>query len=91
MCLPTLVAGDIGISPAAVGAVTGFSLIPDLSATFSTSLQVVGKVYAASDLSPTPAKLGAAILDVQAAFNDASGRVSPDVLNLGAGKLMILS
>lgn len=59
----------------------------DNGGTFSTSTQVVGKVYASDYLSPTPAKLISAIGDMQAAYNDAAGRVTPDFLNFGAGNL----
>lgn len=78
------IAGDIGVG-SAVGTLTGFTLIPDIG--FSRSSQVLGKVYALSDLPPTPAQLIAAGLDVQTAFNDANSRVFPDAVDLGAGKL----
>ena len=53
----TSVTGDIGTSPIASTAITGFGLILDPTTTFSTSAQVTGKVYAASYTSPTPSKM----------------------------------
>jgi hypothetical protein len=81
-------AGNVGLSPAASTFLTGFSLVLDASGTFSTSTQVTGKVYAASYTSPTPSMLTTAVSDMQTAYTDASGRVLPNFLNLGAGKLI---
>jgi hypothetical protein len=77
--------GDIGISPAAGTLLTGWSLTPSGSGTFSTSIQCVGSLYAADYTSPTPSILGTAISDMQTAATDAAGRTGPDFLNLGAG------
>lgn len=81
------VTGDIGVSPIAATAITGFSLILDASGTFSTSSQVTGHVYAANYTAPTPVMLTTAVGDMQTAFIDAAGRTTPDFLNLGAGNL----
>ncbi|KAJ7273881.1 antifreeze protein [Mycena rebaudengoi] len=54
---PSSIIGDIGVSPIAATGLTGFSLTLDPTGTFSTSTQVVGKLYAASYNAPTPAKL----------------------------------
>jgi hypothetical protein len=45
--VPTsVITGDIGVSPATGATMAGFSLSSDLSATFSTSTQVIGNCYA---------------------------------------------
>ena len=61
------VTGDVGTSPAGASSITGLSLVPDSSGKFSTSTQVVGKVYAADYAAPTPAALATAVSDMQAA------------------------
>ncbi len=80
------VTGNIGVSPIARGGITGFSETMDLSNTFSTSTQVVGKLYAADYASPSPDNLGIAVLDMQAAYTDAAGR-APDHTELGTGNI----
>jgi len=88
--VPTsIIIGDIGVSPITYAAITGFSLtpvVPDVTTVFSTSTQVTGKVYAADYTSPTPANLGTAVLDMQAAYTDAAGR-APDYTELGTGNI----
>lgn len=83
---PSAVTGDIGISPAAASVVTGFSLTMDASNVFSTSPQVVGRIYAADYAPPTPAAMTTAIGDMELAFTDAAGRAA-GVTELGAGDL----
>ena len=80
------VTGNIGVSPIARGGMTGFSETVDGSNTFSTSTQVVGRLYAADYASPSPADLGTAVLDMQAAYGDAASR-APDFTELGAGNI----
>ena len=46
-----------------------------------------GKVYASSYAAPTPANLTSAVLNMQAAYNDAAGRTNPDSLNLDSGNI----
>jgi hypothetical protein len=82
----SVVTGNIGVSPAAATSITGFALIADATNVFSTSSQVVGKVYAADYAPPTPSSLTTAIGDREIAFTDASGR-APDVTELGAGNV----
>lgn len=84
----TNIVGDIGVSPIASTAVTGFSLTMDSSGEFATSPQVTGSVYAADYASPTPAKMTMAVLDMEAAYTDAAGRANPDFLNLSGGNLI---
>merc|ERR1712166_1292240 len=81
----TKVTGNMGTSPIAAAALTGFDLIMDSSNTHSTSKLVTEKVYAASYTSPTPSKMTTAISDMETAYTDAAGRVNPDELDLGAG------
>jgi hypothetical protein len=87
----TSVTGDIGASPIAASALTGFALTKDSSNTFSTSAIVTGKVWAADYMAPTPSKMTTAISDMQTAFTDAAGRSTPDHLNLGAGSVSDLT
>ena len=81
------VTGDIAVSPAAATFITGFSLVADSTNVFSTSPQVVGKVFAADYAVPTPSNLTTAIGDMQTAYTDAAGRPTPDFLELGTGNL----
>jgi hypothetical protein len=82
----SVITGDLGVSPIAATAVTGFSLIADSTNVFSKSPQVTGKVYAANYASPTPSNLTTAVGDMQLAFTEAAGR-SPGVTELGAGNI----
>lgn len=68
------VTGNLGTSPIASTAITGFSLIADSTNTFSTSSQVTGKIYAANYASPTPSNLTTAISNMEAAYSNAAGR-----------------
>lgn len=69
------ITGDIGVSPAAATYMTGFSLVEDAShPQFSSSAQVVGRVYAADYGVPTPAKMTTAISDMETAYTDAASR-----------------
>ena len=81
----TSVTGDIGTSPIASTAITGFGLILDPTTTFSTSAQVTGKVYAASYTSPTPSEMTTAISDMETAYTNAAGRTGQGYINVGAG------
>jgi hypothetical protein len=83
----TSVVGDLGLSPAAATFITGFGLTADLSNIFAISALVSGKVYASNYATPTPAKMTAAVSDMETAFNDAAGRTLPDFTELGAGDI----
>jgi len=83
----TQIYGDIGISPEAAISITGFDLIMDASGTFSTSALITGNVYAADYTDPTPAKMTAAVSDMELAYTDAAGRLNPDETELGAGDI----
>ncbi|KAJ7436286.1 ice-binding protein [Mycena galericulata] len=65
------VSGNVGVSPATITSVTGFSLVQDVSKQFWTSTQVKGRVEGSTDASPTPALLTTAVLNMQTAFTDA--------------------
>ncbi|KAJ7920497.1 antifreeze protein [Mycena leptocephala] len=84
---PSVITGNIGVSPIAATAVTGFTLILDSTGTFSTSTQVVGKITAASYAPATPAGLTVAIGDMATAFTDANGRLNANFTNLGTGAI----
>jgi hypothetical protein len=80
------ITGSLGVSPAAATSITGFALSLDASNVFSTSTQVIGRVYAADYAPPTPSNLTTAVHDMELAFTDAAGR-APDVTELGAGNI----
>lgn len=75
------VVGDVGSSP-----ITGAAILVSCA-------EVVGTIYTVDAAGPLPCRvtnatrLGIAVLDMQAAYNDAAGRVNPDFLNLGAGNI----
>ncbi|MCJ7463854.1 MAG: ice-binding family protein [Thermoplasmata archaeon] len=81
----TSIVGDVGISPAAASFITGFGLVYASGATYSTSSLVTGRVYAPDYTPPTPAKMTAAVSDMETAYTDAAGRTNPDQTELGAG------
>ena len=53
----------------------------------ATSPQVTGSLYGADMSPPTNTSLTTAVLDMEAAYNDAAGRPTPDYLNLGSGNI----
>ncbi|KAJ7894250.1 antifreeze protein [Mycena olivaceomarginata] len=81
----SVVGGNVGVSPATISSVTGFSLVQDVSTQFWTSTQVNGRVMGATDGLPTPGLLTVAVLDMQTAFTDAMNRPAPDFIELKAG------
>lgn len=83
----TTVTGDIGVSPIAAAAITGFSLVHDSSEGFATSSYVSGKVYAADYASTTPATLSTAVGDMGAAYTTGMGLVPPVETELYGGDL----
>jgi hypothetical protein len=90
---PSAITGDIGTSPIATTAITGFSLIPETVTAgvtvFATSAQVTGFVYGADMAPPTSSNLTTAVLDMGAAYTDAAGRSDPPaILNLDGGNLL---
>ncbi|KIJ25672.1 hypothetical protein M422DRAFT_273347 [Sphaerobolus stellatus SS14] len=81
------ITGNIAVSPANSGSITGFSLVKIPAGTSATSTQVVGSVFAADFTSPTPSTLTTAVLAMQAAFTDGNSRTASAIINLGAGNL----
>ncbi|KAF9078365.1 hypothetical protein BDP27DRAFT_1251938 [Rhodocollybia butyracea] len=78
------ITGDVGVSPIAATALTGFNLILDASGTFATSSQVTGQLFAASYTAPTPATLTVAVSDMQTAFTNANNAI-PDFTEFAGG------
>jgi hypothetical protein len=66
------VTGNLGVSPIAATAVTGFDLTADSTTLFSTSTQVVGRVYAADYGGQTEVDLTTATVDALAAYDSAA-------------------
>ena len=83
----TTIVGNMGVSPIAATAMTGFGLIADSTNTFSTSSLVTENIYAADYAPPTPTKMTTAISDMETAFTDAAGRTSPNFIELGGGDI----
>jgi len=89
----SVITGDIGVSPIAATAITGFTLTLHSSTTYSTSGQVSGHAMAADYTSPTSTKLTTAVSDMETAYTDAAGRGTSlstplvNYLNPGAGEI----
>jgi hypothetical protein len=83
------ITGNIGVSPIAATAMTGFSLTLDSGTQFSESTQVVGQAHAASYGGAIATDLTAAVSNMEAAYTAAAGRTkgAGERLNLGAGVL----
>jgi hypothetical protein len=79
------ITGNVGISPAAASSITGFPLTR--AGTRWSTPEVVGEVFAADNDPPTPSELTSAISDMQAAYDDAAGRTTPESTNLGDGNI----
>ena len=85
---PSAVTGDIALSPAAESFITGFGLTDyTTSPGYAKSGQVSGNVYAADQTQPTGTNLTTAVSNMEAAYTDAAGRVTPDFLELGTGNI----
>ena len=82
----TDITGDIGLSPAAPTFFTGFGESSPPTTT-TTSAIVTGFLYGSTYLEPTPTNLGVAVLDMQAAYDDAAGRTLPDFTELAGGNI----
>jgi uncharacterized repeat protein (TIGR02543 family) len=84
----TSVTGNIGVSPAAATAITGFGLIMDANGQSSHTPIVTGKVYAANYSSPTPSNMTTAVNDMQTAYTTANNLVVPaPIVDLFAGDI----
>jgi hypothetical protein len=88
--VPTsVITGNIGVSPIAATAMTGFSMKPGSDPTHTLSDQVIGngKCFASDYLSPTPTMMTAAVSDMEGAYT-AAAACDAGVggnLNLGGG------
>lgn len=80
------ITGNVGVSPIAASAMTGFGLIADSTNTFSTSSLVTGKIYASDYAPPTPINMGTTIGNMETAYTTTAGLAS-DVSGEGAGNL----
>lgn len=83
----TNITGDIGVSPATADSIVGFMLVPDALGQFSTSLFVSGRVFAADYQPPTPTNMATAVGDMETAYINAAGRLSPNFTNIYGGNL----
>ncbi|KAJ7785258.1 antifreeze protein, partial [Mycena maculata] len=62
--VPSVITGNVGVSPIAAIALTGFSLTLASSGESATSSQVTGELFTASYVALTPATLSTAIADM---------------------------
>jgi hypothetical protein len=87
----TAVEGNIGVSPAAASAITGFGLIMDTNGQSShttIATHVTGKVFASDYAAPTPSNLTVAVANMETAYTTANNLVTPaPVLERGAGNI----
>jgi hypothetical protein len=87
----SFITGDIGVSPIAATAMTGFALTMDSGGEHSTSSQLhgTGMAFAADYAAPIGAQLTAAVSAMETAYTDAERRPNSDGArtNLGAGTL----
>lgn len=93
---PSVVTGNVGLSPAARDFLTGWSETADVTDTYATSAQVTppAKLYAANYVGgTTTSDLGIAVLNMGTAYTDAAGRTatSAATTNIGAGTLTSLT
>jgi hypothetical protein len=87
---PSQVTGDIGVSPIAATAMTGFGLVLDESGQFATASQLSegSEAHGASYGGAVAAELTQAVLDMEAAYTDIEGREGdPEKTNLAGGLL----
>jgi hypothetical protein len=82
---PSVITGDLGLSPAAASYITGFGLTR--AGTMWTSPEISGGAFAADNDPTTPADLTSAVADMGAAYDDAAGRPTPAFLNLEDGSI----
>jgi hypothetical protein len=84
----TNITGDIGVSPTAATAITGFNLIMDTNGQSSHTPIVNGKVYATDYAAPTPAKMTTAVSDMETAFTKGNGLTTPaPIVGIHAGDI----
>jgi hypothetical protein len=85
----SVITGDIGVSPIAATAITGFGLEMDSLGEFSTASQVFGKAYASDYSGSTPADMTAAVSAMEAAYTNAAALNTTDSSrnNMGGGAI----
>jgi len=83
----TSIVGDIGVSPIAASAITGFALANATLNQYATSTLVNGKVFAADYAPPTPVAMTLSVSDMELAYLDAESRILPDYTELGGGNI----
>ena len=83
----TSILGDIGTSPIASTAMTGFGLIMDTNNQSSHTSIVTGKVYGPDYAAPTPSKLTTAVSDMETAFTTANGLTTEPIVEKYAGDI----
>jgi hypothetical protein len=86
---PSVITGNIVVSPIAATAITGFDLIMDSGGEFSKSTQVSGQCFASDYAAPIPTHLTSAVGAMGTAYSDAEGRPNTKAatINLGGGLL----
>jgi hypothetical protein len=70
------ITGNIGVSPIAATAITGFSLIMHSGGQYSSSSQITGQAIAADYGGDAATALTTAVGDMELAYNDAESRAS---------------
>lgn len=84
----TAITGNIGVSPIAATAITGFGLIMNTNGESSHSSKVTGSVFASNYADPTPSNMTTAVGDMKTAFTKANGLTSPaPIVNIYAGNI----
>jgi hypothetical protein len=81
------ITGDIGVSPIAATAITGFGLTLATDIQSSTATQITGKAFAASYGGAIATKLTTAVSNMEAAYIDAAGRTPTATINDGSGTI----
>jgi cytoskeletal protein CcmA (bactofilin family) len=83
------VVGNMGVSPIATTAMTGFDMKLDSAGMHATASQVQGNAYGADMAMPTPAVLTQSVLDMQTAHTNAALRTNtdPERINLKGGSI----
>jgi hypothetical protein len=83
------ITGDIGVSPIAATAITGFSLTAHSAGQHATSTQITGEAHAASYGGQVATTLTSAVSAMETAYTNAAGRTNnnPLRIDLGGGNL----
>lgn len=84
---PSVVTGDLGLSPAASSNYSGFGQSTAEGDGFATSAQVRGKIYCVDAAAPGPADLATAIRSMESAYSDCAARRDADRVDIGDGNI----